>query len=624
MAFKNLQERFLAAEKALYSKYSTKDGSPNQPYLEFKPTDPTAEDTRNDSRFLPIGSVKRDTIRLGTYLKSNDGLLWLASQEIMQTGNTFSETRLFNPLFVIGNVVPGLHISRILTGQNDFAVKGDQSQISPASLDPQIFSAGRLQKDSSTSAINRVVGNGGASGLLSLFNLSQLTKAVTSVFGITNAGTLGVNERPEFNVDGNGEYFSVASWKGFTKLNSPQNNLSAAAANLRVGNIVGAASSLKNAFTSVITGVKKRIPSSPLAPDGRDTTASDFDGRRYFFTVGADDERYIQNSIEFSTDAQGRDRPVVSMQFVNRQPYIIDTSTAPALPFTTPTVPNLSSQVKKIGASFGSVAGALSNGLSFNAAATQVALQSLNSATTNTPTGVNAAEDSMHFANLSLRQRYNDDERLNFIRTTIQAQKDKSFAYWNGKSSLQSLGLKESNNYAIGKENDIDPTIFKGGRYLSDVVNNSSLNIKTSGDGLDDDGLDAYQTAVGTDTVLVIFYDFKNQTAIPFRALLTNLTETITPEITDTRYVGRIERNIVYSGATREVSFQLTVQAYNQTELGTIWQKVNHMTGLCFPADYSNGFIVPPFVKLTLGSIYRDQPGYLRALSHTIEDGTPW
>lgn len=34
--------------------------------------------------------------------------------------------------------------------------------------------------------------------------------------------------------------------------------------------------------------------------------------------------------------------------------------------------------------------------------------------------------------------------------------------------------------------------------------------------------------------------------------------------------------------------------------------------------------MIPPFVKLTVGDVWRDQPGYLKSLSHTVEDGTSW
>jgi hypothetical protein len=34
--------------------------------------------------------------------------------------------------------------------------------------------------------------------------------------------------------------------------------------------------------------------------------------------------------------------------------------------------------------------------------------------------------------------------------------------------------------------------------------------------------------------------------------------------------------------------------------------------------------MIPPFVKLTIGDLWRDQPGYLKSLSHAIEDGSSW
>src|SRR5690606_19606575 len=51
---------------------------------------------------------------------------------------------------------------------------------------------------------------------------------------------------------------------------------------------------------------------------------------------------------------------------------------------------------------------------------------------------------------------------------------------------------------------------------------------------------------------------------------------------------------------------------------------LNYLTGLCFPAGYSNGFMIPPFVKITIGDLYVNQPGFFRSINHTVENDTPW
>ncbi len=98
MAFKGLADRFDAKMDELYGHGSTKDGGPtgrnDEPYVEIKPNDENREETNDDTRTFPIGSLKRDVKRVGKFLVSDRGLAFLLKQELLQTGNSFSETRI--------------------------------------------------------------------------------------------------------------------------------------------------------------------------------------------------------------------------------------------------------------------------------------------------------------------------------------------------------------------------------------------------------------------------------------------------------------------------------------------------------------------------------------------------
>src|SRR5690348_16478835 len=188
MAFKGLADRFEARVAEVYVNQPSSFYSGDQPYLEFKPTDPNRNETANDSRILPIGSIKRDTIRLGKFLKSGNGLLFLGQQQLLQTGNVFAETRLLNPLFVFGNVTPYLHVGRDLRSAKDFLFS-DVEGISPVSLDVNVGHAGRMQKETKSAAIARVTGKTGVSGLLGLLNISNVVKTISGAFGIGTGAT---------------------------------------------------------------------------------------------------------------------------------------------------------------------------------------------------------------------------------------------------------------------------------------------------------------------------------------------------------------------------------------------------------------------------------------------------
>jgi hypothetical protein len=606
MAFKNLQERFTAKAREVYAHGSTRDGSDAQPFLEFKPNDPNRNETRYDSRLLPVGSTKRDLQRVGDFLKSRVGFGFLLQQQIQQSANTFSETRVLNPAFIVASLIPGIHVARTLAAQNTFAVVGtNRNKLSPVSFDPKIQSAGRLQKASSSDATSRAIGaSAGTTGLLARLNPVTIAKGLASTFSLDDNGTLGGNERPELNVDG--EYFAVRLWEGGYQ-KTPQDGLSSVAANLRAGDFVAAAKSVKGSVSNFLFGTQKRIPDSPSKADGRESASTKFDGRRYFFQVGGSDERYLQYSME----SDGDDRPVVTMPFLTRKPYNIKI-----------TPPIKATKVAKVNTKAHDLTKAQLPESSV--AIPQGQQPAVLPAPAANEGSANPAEDSMHFAGLSLRQRYLNEERMAFIRQTLQTQKDTSFAYWKPQSSFKLQGWQETNvKVAAGQENDIDARIYRGPTYLRDMTN-SDVELATGKTGLTDEGLRAYQDKVGANTVLVVFYDYGNNQAIPFRAMISGLQEFVRPEYQDTRYVGRVERNIVYFGATREVSFNLKVHAFSEDELLNVWEKVRHLTGLCFPSEYANGYMVPPFVKLTIGGIYRDQPGYITSITNVVEDDTSW
>lgn len=97
----------------LYDRFST-----NNPYLvnetqvlpengtliEIKPYSKDVADRSKilqDSQTLPLISGPRDEKRLFNYMKSSEGLKFLARQQILQAGNTFKQSRRYNPASVV-------------------------------------------------------------------------------------------------------------------------------------------------------------------------------------------------------------------------------------------------------------------------------------------------------------------------------------------------------------------------------------------------------------------------------------------------------------------------------------------------------------------------------------------
>jgi len=115
---------------------------------------------------------------------------------------------------------------------------------------------------------------------------------------------------------------------------------------------------------------------------------------------------------------------------------------------------------------------------------------------------------------------------------------------------------------------------------------------------------------------------------IVFRALLSGITDTFTPEYASERYIGRPDNVYVYLGTQREVSFTFDIYPKSDQELVRLWEKMNYLAGLTYPswagAAGGGAGMVAPFCKLTIGDMFKDTSGYISGLTYTVQDNGTW
>ena len=122
---------------------------------------------------------------------------------------------------------------------------------------------------------------------------------------------------------------------------------------------------------------------------------------------------------------------------------------------------------------------------------------------------------------------------------------------------------------------------------------------------------------------------------ITFSAILSGITDTITPEYSSQRYIGRPENVYVYQGVERTLSFTFDVYPQTRQEMRPLWEKIEYLVGLCYPNwidspypqgnnDYTAQSMVSPVIQLTIGDMYRRTPGFLSSVTMTVQDGTTW
>jgi hypothetical protein len=120
------------------------------------------------------------------------------------------------------------------------------------------------------------------------------------------------------------------------------------------------------------------------------------------------------------------------------------------------------------------------------------------------------------------------------------------------------------------------------------------------------------------------FYDVTNKKFIIFRAILSGVSDSISPEWSGTQYIGRPDKVYVYRGAERKISFNFEIYPKTKQEFPVLLEKMNYLVGLCYPSFTSGNRMVAPFINLTIGDMFVETPGFLDSLSVEVDDSSTW
>ena len=118
------------------------------------------------------------------------------------------------------------------------------------------------------------------------------------------------------------------------------------------------------------------------------------------------------------------------------------------------------------------------------------------------------------------------------------------------------------------------------------------------------------------------------------------MNENITPNWNSETYIGRSEPVYTYANTTRDMSFTLKIHANNYDEYKAIYEKLDYLTGMCYPEyfqDESLGYTrpKPPLARMRLADLYGSSKdsnqfaelrdgvlGFLSSVNYTFE--APW
>jgi hypothetical protein len=113
---------------------------------------------------------------------------------------------------------------------------------------------------------------------------------------------------------------------------------------------------------------------------------------------------------------------------------------------------------------------------------------------------------------------------------------------------------------------------------------------------------------------------------IVFRATLGSLSDSFQANWTPVQMIGRADPNYHYTGYNRDISLDFTVYATDRDELQPIWRKLNALAGYTAPTYTAENIAMQaPWMRITIGDLFRQQPVILTSLDYTLSDtDTTW
>jgi len=160
---------------------------------------------------------------------------------------------------------------------------------------------------------------------------------------------------------------------------------------------------------------------------------------------------------------------------------------------------------------------------------------------------------------------------------------------------------------------------FRGDRVTALDINTTG-NIATK---------DIYETAGSNKAEDLIKFYFEDgvegNSVMPFRCTMTGLTDSFTPGWDRIEIMGRPEGAYLYHSFERNISFSFIVAALSRSEMIPMWRKLNYLASYTMP-DYhfDNAKPAGPFMRITIGDLFQQTPGFIESLTYTVPDEASW
>lgn len=578
MSFKNLEQRYNENVNKLYAGAKTKfeggkpsTGAADDPILVRAPGD-NQNGLQQEGRGLPFVSAPRDVNRLTLFQTSKTGILFLAKQQLLQTGNTFEYTRTLNPLFVIGNAVPFIHAKR---STRSLKLKG------PLGISITLGKQDKVNK-----------GSVGSSDRGNLNRIGQLQQESFDRFRTLNLGGL--------------------IKKVLTA--SPIGKLVSAATTKRS---VGDDDDLRKRYTNSRPELMRDVASALLG--GLTSTINSALGTSFEPDFGYVVFKQLQ-SQQYNLGKTITITPKYGHSGAAYKTYLTLTNDKAKWSWTSEILGNTDYLNSKIRPTLEPVG---EQGSSATSGDTRTPLLATN---TSLQTQFENSTTIQELRTSELeRNQYIIDSYFNEV-TNGDITTQPFLKYFDSdQESISSLdagvdqgdGSKTLNAKYIAA-NRTNKT--KRISYIKDPANKKYTNLKADTAYSNLPGMGATPEQKNFDDPVVVSFAMGNKEHIQFRAFITNLQQNASPEYTNLQYIGRIEKFISFKGIQRDISFKLGIIAFSKDELDIVWSRINYLTGMVYPYGFTRGILQPNIIRLTIGNVYVNQPGYITSLGTSFND----
>lgn len=121
-------------------------------------------------------------------------------------------------------------------------------------------------------------------------------------------------------------------------------------------------------------------------------------------------------------------------------------------------------------------------------------------------------------------------------------------------------------------------------------------------------------------------YNGKNNlvNTMVFRSYVSGVNVSYSPSWNGINILGRGDKQYQYESFESSLSFNFKVAALSRKEMKFLWRKLNYLASYTAPKYNSVDVYTGPIMRLTLGDLYQETPGFIESLTYNIDDEGGW